>query len=95
MSKAARASIRLAVAVAVLRNEGRNHDDAMTFLLLSALAFLAIGAVITFRAVRSAPEGFEDETGFHVVRSAAALPAATRTEDSQHLHGNHLAGGLA
>ncbi len=94
MSKAGPAPIRLAVAAAGLRNRGRNPDDAMTFLLLSALALLAIGAVITFRAVRSAPEGFEDETGFHAV-GPAAQPAATHEQDSHHLHGDHLAGGLA
>ena len=66
----------------------------MTTFLFATLALVAIGSVITFLAVRHAPEGYEDETGFHAVRPAR-VPAASTRDHSPSVHGDHLAGGLA
>lgn len=66
----------------------------MTTFLFATLAFVAIGSVIAFLAVRHAPEGYEDETGFHAVRPAR-VPVASTRDDSSSLRGDHLAGGLA
>jgi hypothetical protein len=68
----------------------------MTFALIAILALATAAAVITVLAVRNAPEGYQDETGFHAVRPVR-LPATHTTRDlnSSTSHGNHLAGGLA
>ncbi len=39
----------------------------MTLILASIAALYATGAVVVALGIRSAPEAFEDETGFHVV----------------------------
>lgn len=63
----------------------------MTTLLLATLALVVVGSVVTLLAVRHAPEGYEDETGFHAVRVAK-----TASDEGQAaLPGNHLAGGVA
>ncbi len=72
-------------------NGGRNQARAMTTLLLALLALTVVGSVVTFFAVRHAPEGYEDETGFHAVRVARSTSSDTRAT----LPGNHLAGGVA
>lgn len=64
----------------------------MTTLLISLLALVAVGSVVAFFAVRHAPEGFEDDTGFHAVRTARGEQAASRHDE---VHGDHFAGGLA
>lgn len=68
----------------------------MTLALIAILALATAAAVITVLAVRHAPEGYQDETGFHAVRPAL-LPVSHTTRDlnSSASHGNHLAGGLA
>lgn len=68
------------------------RQRAMTTFLLSLLVLVAVGSVVAFFAVRHAPEGFEDVTGFHAVRAARDGQAASRRDE---LHGDHLAGGLA
>ncbi|MBI5693707.1 MAG: hypothetical protein HZC55_26830 [Verrucomicrobia bacterium] len=51
------------------------------FVLASVIGLLtlAVGAVVTYFAVRSAPEGFEDAEGFHQIvtndRVATVAPA--------------------
>lgn len=68
----------------------------MTTLLLATIAFAVVSSVITVLAVRHAPEGYEDETGFHTVRpSRRPAPATARDLKSPSLHSDHLAGGLA
>ncbi len=39
----------------------------MTFLLWTTLTLAAAAVTVTLHALRSAREGFEDETGFHFV----------------------------
>lgn len=60
----------------------------MTTLLLTALVLTAIGSVVTLLAVRHAPEGYEDETGFHGVSTTGSTVPAE-------VHSDHFAGGLA
>ena len=68
----------------------------MTTLLLSLLVLSALAAVVTALAVRHAPEGYEDETGFHAVRTARVhAPAKRRVRAHGSVHGKDLAGGLA
>ncbi len=67
----------------------------MTTLLLALLALVAVSSIVTFLAVRHAPEGYEDETGFHAVRPARISEASPRSANTPHLHGDHFAGGLA
>jgi len=68
----------------------------MTIALVAILALVAAASLITVLAVRHAPEGYEDETGFHAVRPVRAQAThTTRDLHSSASHGNHLAGGLA
>ncbi|MGH8018190.1 MAG: hypothetical protein ACREIA_07845 [Opitutaceae bacterium] len=46
----------------------------LTGVLVTAAVVWAIAAVFTFICVRRAPEGFEDETGFHLVKAPARTP---------------------
>ncbi len=43
----------------------------MTGVVLILVALWAAGAVFTFINVRRAPEGYEDETGFHLAKAPA------------------------
>lgn len=56
-------------------------------LILSSLALLTlcIGGIATYFAVRSAPEGFEDSDGFHLV-GQGKRPATVTPENSHDLH---------
>ena len=68
----------------------------MTTLLLASLVLSALAAVVTVLAVRHAPEGYEDEAGFHTVRTARMhAPAKRRGRAHASVHGNDLAGGIA
>jgi hypothetical protein len=57
------------------------------FLIISSLALLTlgIGGIATFFAVRSAPEGFEDADGFHLVANSKS-PASVTSTSSHDLH---------
>lgn len=57
------------------------------FLLISSLALLTlcIGGIATYFAVRSAPEGFEDSDGFHLVDQRKS-PASVTSASAHDLH---------
>ena len=49
--------------------------------VLGGVAAVIVGGVIAFFAVRSAPEGFEDETGFHALPSAKTKQSGSYSSD--------------
>lgn len=49
--------------------------------VLGGVAAVIVGGVIAFFAVRSAPEGFEDETGFHAVPSSKTKHSGSYSSD--------------
>ncbi len=43
------------------------QSTLFSMLVLGSIAAVIVGGVIAFFAVRSAPEGFENENGFHAL----------------------------
>lgn len=55
-----------------------------SMLVLGSIAAIVVGGIIAFFAVRSAPEGFENETGFH------ALPTNKSNKESRYSGSDEL-----
>ena len=47
-------------------------------LLMIAALLVVAGVLVVFFGIRNAPDGFEDEDGFHVVAEKAAAPCTVR-----------------
>lgn len=57
-------------------------NPALLVLSLAALAALGLGGWLILRSVRSADDGFEDETGFHLgPEPVARVPSSLRRGD--------------
>jgi hypothetical protein len=52
-------------------------------ILVNLLGLFSAAAALTIRELWRAPEGYEDQTGFHVVRKTAAHPEASRFRTSR------------
>ena len=65
------------------------HDERMNFnhfvVLGWTVAAFLVGAVVMWRAVRNAPEGFEDEEGFQLQRVPVTAAPAREAELSTQL----------
>jgi len=56
------------------------------FLLVATISMSALGLALAFRRMHDAPEGYEDQDGFHYGCPPARLIAARQGEFADHAH---------